>query len=171
MDPARLRTIEELEALAGPVGPLGTLEWFDEHQAQLAAGAPQWLLDGLIDVLTNRPATAEDWCRIEFVASELLTAMGRQRDLIDRLRPLLDVPSARPAIIDVFGGLADPRTVSDLVRLHANGGLPTDDLLRLVDALGAIGDTEATACLHRIRATTDVPEVSREVDIVTWAGR
>jgi len=162
----RQRVIGNLKELAGPLGPLGSIEGREAHKRKLTAGKPDWLLDGLLDILSNPPSLSEPWSDVELEIVDLLVGFAGRPDLLDRLVPLLEVPSARPALIDALGTIGDRRVVADLARTYETGGLNPDELERLACALGEIGGDEAVAQLHRMRTDADLPaSVLDEIDL------
>jgi HEAT repeat protein len=170
-DPAdgpRARTLETLFELAGPLGPMGSIEAREARRREVASGAPDWLLDGLVSILTDRPdlPAPVSWDDVEFEIVDLLGAFPAQPDLLARLVPLLDRPSARRTVIEALGPIGDPRAVKDLERMYDRGQLDADELTRLAGSLGEIGGDAAAALLRRIAARNNLPPEARaEVDL------
>ena len=170
-DPAagpRAQTLEILLELAGPLGPGGSIEAREARRREVTSGAPDWLLDGLVSILTDRPdlPTAVSWEDVELKIVDLLGALSARPDLLARLVPLLDRPSARGTVIEALGPIGDPRAVKDIERVYDRGQLDADELTRVAGSLGEIGGDAAAALLRRIAAWDNLPPEARaEVDL------
>jgi len=165
---ARARTLETLLELAGPLGPMGSIEAREARRGEVTSRAPDWLFDGLVSILTDRPdlPATVSWDDVELEIVDLLGALSARPDLLARLVPLLDRPSARRTVIEALGPIGDPHAVKDLERMYDRGQLDADELTRLANSLGEIGGDAAAALLHRIATRNNLPPEARaEVDL------
>lgn len=160
---SREKALEIVLELAGPIGPMGSIDAREAQRRAVASDAPDWLLDGLLSILVDRPAlpATVDWAEVELEIVDLLGGLSKRRDLLPRLMPLLDDPSARPAVIEALGSTGDPCAVEGLKRSYERGQLDGDELTRLACALGEIGGDTAVALLRRIAAAVGTPQEAR----------
>lgn len=165
---SRARALEIVLELAGPIGPMGSVDAREAQRRAVASEAPDWLLEGLLSILVDRPElpATVNWAEVELEIVDLLSGLSGRRDLLPRLVPLLDDPCARPAVIEALGSIGDSRAVEDLKRIYDRGELDSDELTRLACALGEISGDAAVALLRRIAAAAGTPpEVRAEAEL------
>lgn len=173
MDMNRDDVIDTLAELAGPLGPFTAHDERLQRQDHWVEAGGVELFEALVDLIASPPplarlrnASVDDWSSL---LVEIAGTLGkRHRDVaMGRLLPLLDDERARPAVIDVLGGVGDSRAVADLERLVRDRRLGSDELVRLAGALGEIGGDAACRLLQQLRdaATPGQGELLQEVDI------
>lgn len=176
----REEVIGKLAQLAGPLGPFETPEtrqqeqetWFNHLQIALPE-LIEHLLDALIhppEAMEIHPAGHEDF---EFELSGLLTLLG-QRDpgaMLERIGPLLANKEARPAVIEIIGGLQTEEGIRWLAPFVYATQLTEDELIRLACALGEIGGASAKLLLEQMQQSVpaEMTDVFDEIDIALHA--
>ena len=166
-----------LADFAGPLGPLQTPEERDARKQQWMDTVEMSAVDRLLAVLvrSRQPPELErlDKDHVEFELAELLIGVGRRDEdaTLARVAPLLDVARARPALIDVIGGLRSQAGLPLLARVMREPDLSEDETVRLACALGEIGGGRARELLTVLQERfTDPPAaVAQEIDIALQA--
>lgn len=146
--------------LGGPVGPFGSFERIDACANEVAAARPEWLLEGLLQLLGDGPVLPRSVSRANASVAvlQLLAHYRGTPGLVDRLAELLEVPAARETVIEALGETGDPAAVLHLVDAARRYALGRDELASLACAFGDLGGARARAALVAMRQAGDVPE-------------
>ncbi|HLL54266.1 MAG TPA: hypothetical protein VK447_12000 [Myxococcaceae bacterium] len=126
----------------------------------------------MVDLLERppEPSTIPPDARefLDLQLADALVAMGRQdrAAFVERMKPLLSKPSARPVIFDALSEVKPREALAPLAPLCESPELTDNELVRLAIAIGEIGGTEAMVLLERMRvaAARGRPEVLVEID-------
>lgn len=176
---SRDETIETLDALAAPLGPLTSHDQRLQRQDRWVENGGVELLEALVALVASPPmqdelqhASLDDW---NTLLVEVAGTLGKRYPEIalSRFLPLLEDGHARAAAIDILGSVGDARAVPEFGRLIRGRRLGEDDLVHLAGALGEIGGDEACRLLMQLRqaVTPGQLELRREIDIAMQAAR
>ena len=177
MPNSRDDVIETLDVLAGPLGPLTSLDERMERQDLWVDHGGVELLETLMALVADSPMEARlqhasfDHWRTLLIEVVGTLAKRHPEVALQRLSPLLEDDRARAATIDILGGIGDVRAIPELGRLMRGRRLGEDDLVHLASALGEIGGDEACHLLAQLRqaAMPGQHALRREIEIALQA--
>src|SRR5438270_213016 len=104
----------QLVDLAGPIGPMQSLDERFEQKRRWISEVDDTAFDDLLDILVNPPGAEErfdiDADDYEFQLADLLIELGRRDPAgsLAKIAPLTVNKDVRPVVVDVIGGLRAP---------------------------------------------------------------
>lgn len=169
----RIEFLRTLSEFAGPIGPLGTIEYRDNATENWYNTFDKESIDILIDLLINPPKEKELGYEIpEYFDVELnhaLIAFGRMYTsfFFKKIEPLLELQHLQSDIIYIIGGIRHQEGMTYLVSLLEKDNLSNDDTLELIGAIGQIGGEKTIGILERMKMmySNKYPEAVQQIEI------
>lgn len=163
--------VEQLIRLAGPLGPLGTLEENARLRGELQSGDRLIAARRILDAVAVKPKLPSDVLRVNFesIAANVLADLAEHPSVREQLEHALQDPERRSVAIDALGLLGNPAAGLPLARLVTEQGvtppLTEYELVGLIGALGCVAGPDAVTALKLLRRRHLSEEAVRELNI------
>lgn len=170
-------TIEQLLRLAGPLGPLGTLEEQARLREELTSGDGLSAARRLLEAVAAKPKLPGSVSRADFegTAADLLAELAQHPSVREEIERVLVDPRLRSVAIDALGLLGNQAAGAPLARLVAEQGvippLSEDELVGLIAALGCVAGPDAVSALEVLRRRKLSEAAARELKIALESAR
>ena len=165
--------VVRLVDFSAPLGPFTTPEEREDQWRRWLLSVDENSVPLFFELLTHPPDPQKyapmDSGEFEFEIVEALTFIFLRDPLrgLNMMAPLLENAAARPALIEVIGGLGREEGVDCLERLISRSDLTQDEWVRLACALGEIGGEAGKVMLEKMQALPVASDVSVKREIET----
>lgn len=169
----RIEFIRTIAELAGPIGPLGTIEYSDKATADWYNTFNKESIDVMIDLLINPPEEKELGYEIpEYFDVELnnaLIAFGKMYTSIffKKIEHLPELQRLQSDVIYIIGGIRNQEGIPYLVSLLEKDNLSNDGIFELIGAIGQIGGEKSMEILEKMKVmyNNKSPEAVQQIEI------